>query len=55
MGGGIWFSLASFTFAAFSWTIAPGVDTALVLRTAVIDGTRADWRTALGIAIGCLI
>src|SRR5882724_11046122 len=46
-------SLASFIAAASLLTIAPGLDTALVLRTAAVGGPRRAALTALGIAIGC--
>jgi len=46
-------SLASFIAAASLLTIAPGLDTALVLRTAAIAGPRRAAFTSLGIAVGC--
>jgi len=46
-------SLASFIAAASLLTIAPGLDTALVLRTAAIGGPRQAALTSLGIAVGC--
>jgi threonine/homoserine/homoserine lactone efflux protein len=46
-------SLASFIAAAALLTIAPGLDTALVLRTAAIGGPRRAALTGLGIAAGC--
>jgi threonine/homoserine/homoserine lactone efflux protein len=46
-------SLASFIAAASLLTIAPGLDTALVLRTAAIGGPRRAALTSLGIAVGC--
>jgi threonine/homoserine/homoserine lactone efflux protein len=46
-------SLASFIAAASLLTIAPGLDTALVLRTTAIAGPRQAALTSLGIAVGC--
>jgi threonine/homoserine/homoserine lactone efflux protein len=46
-------SLASFIAAASLLTIAPGLDTALVLRTAARGGPRPAALTSLGIAVGC--
>jgi threonine/homoserine/homoserine lactone efflux protein len=46
-------SLASFIAAASLLTIAPGLDTALVLRTAATGGPRRAALTGLGIAAGC--
>ncbi|MES2442745.1 MAG: LysE family translocator [Pseudomonadota bacterium] len=36
-------------------TVTPGVDTALVLRTAAVSGPRPAGFAALGIALGCLV
>jgi threonine/homoserine/homoserine lactone efflux protein len=36
-------------------TIIPGLDTALVVRTAVAQGRRQGFAVALGINTGCLI
>jgi threonine/homoserine/homoserine lactone efflux protein len=47
-------SLVEFAFVAGLLTITPGLDTALVLRTAAIEGTGRAMLTALGIALGCL-
>ncbi|MCP1213300.1 LysE family translocator [Acetobacter okinawensis] len=47
--------LLAFTLAASVLTITPGVDTALVLRTATVDGQRPAILAASGIALGCLI
>jgi threonine/homoserine/homoserine lactone efflux protein len=49
----IYASLSSFIAAATLLTIAPGLDTALVLRTAAIGGPRRAALTGLGIAVGC--
>jgi len=47
-------SLVAFTLAAALMTVTPGLDTALVLRTAAVEGARRAWCAALGIALGCL-
>ena len=46
-------SLVSFIAAAGLLTIAPGLDTALALRTAAVGGPRRAALTGLGIAMGC--
>ena len=46
-------SLAAFIAAASLLTIAPGLDTALVLRTAATRGSRSAALAGLGIAAGC--
>lgn len=50
---GISTSLAAFIASATLLTIAPGLDTALVLRTAAGAGSRPAALTGLGIAAGC--
>jgi threonine/homoserine/homoserine lactone efflux protein len=46
-------SLTAFIVAASALTITPGLDTALVLRTAVIGNSRSAALAGLGIALGC--
>jgi threonine/homoserine/homoserine lactone efflux protein len=46
-------SLAAYIAAASLLTIAPGLDTALVLRTAATEGARRAAQAGLGIAVGC--
>jgi threonine/homoserine/homoserine lactone efflux protein len=48
-------ALLSFTLAAGLLTIAPGLDTALVLRTAAVEGRRQALRAGIGICFGCLL
>ncbi|MFJ0543618.1 LysE family transporter, partial [Bordetella bronchiseptica] len=47
-------ALLAFTVAATLLTITPGLDTALVLRTAAIDGPRRALLAGLGVCAGCL-
>ena len=47
-------SLVAFCAAAMLLTITPGLDTAMVLRSAVAGGARQAILTAIGIAAGCL-
>jgi len=47
--------LLAFISAAFLLTVTPGVDTAIVLRAATVDGRRQALMASLGIALGCLI
>ena len=47
-------ALAAFCIAAGLLTIAPGLDTALVLRTAATEGPRSAALAACGIVLGCL-
>src|SRR5215475_2738497 len=47
-------ALLSFTVAAGLLTITPGLDTALVLRTAAVEGRKSAMLAGLGICFGCL-
>ena len=47
-------ALLMFTLAAGLLTIVPGLDTALVLRTAALEGSRRAMFAGLGICCGCL-
>jgi threonine/homoserine/homoserine lactone efflux protein len=47
-------ALLSFTFAAGLLTITPGLDTALVLRTAAVEGRKQAMLAGIGICSGCL-
>ena len=47
-------SLLAFCLAATLLTITPGLDTAMVLRSAVAGGPRQAIATAIGIGLGCL-
>lgn len=48
-------NLLAFTLAATLLTLTPGLDTALVLRTATVEGKHQALRAALGINAGCLL
>lgn len=48
-------NLLAFTFAATLLTLTPGLDTALVLRTATVEGKQQAFRAAPGINAGCLL
>jgi threonine/homoserine/homoserine lactone efflux protein len=48
-------NLLAFTFAATLLTLTPGLDTALILRTATVEGKQQSLRAALGINAGCLL
>ncbi|WP_312938257.1 LysE family translocator [Stutzerimonas nitrititolerans] len=47
--------LLAFISAALLLTVTPGVDTAIVLRAATVDGRRQALMASLGIALGCLV
>ncbi|AWK86731.1 LysE family translocator [Azospirillum thermophilum] len=47
-------SLIAFTLAAGLVTLTPGLDTALVLRTAAVEGARRAALAGAGICAGCL-
>jgi len=47
-------ALLAFSVAAALLTITPGLDTALVLRTAAVEGPRRAALAALGVVAGCL-
>jgi threonine/homoserine/homoserine lactone efflux protein len=46
-------ALLAFALAAGLLTITPGLDTALVLRTAAVEGPRRAMQAAVGIVLGC--
>lgn len=48
-------ALLSFTVAAGLLTITPGLDTALVLRTAAVEGGKPALLAGVGICFGCLL
>jgi threonine/homoserine/homoserine lactone efflux protein len=48
-------ALLSFTLAAGLLTITPGLDTALVLRTAAVEGGKQAMLAGIGICSGCLV
>jgi threonine/homoserine/homoserine lactone efflux protein len=48
-------NLLAFTFAATLLTLTPGLDTALILRTATVEGKQQAFRAVLGINAGCLL
>ena len=48
-------SLMSFTFAITLLTLTPGLDTALVLRTATSEGSKKAFQAAMGVNAGCMV
>jgi threonine/homoserine/homoserine lactone efflux protein len=48
-------ALLAFTIAAGFLTIAPGLDTALILRTAAVEGPRRAMVAGFGVCCGCLL
>jgi len=48
-------ALSAYVVAAGLLTITPGLDTALILRTAAVEGPKRAMFAALGINVGCLI
>lgn len=48
-------NLIAFTLAATVLTLTPGLDTALILRTAAVETRQQAMRAALGINAGCLL
>jgi threonine/homoserine/homoserine lactone efflux protein len=48
-------ALLAFSVAAGLLTLTPGLDTALVLRTAAVEGPKRAGLAAIGIGAGCLI
>jgi threonine/homoserine/homoserine lactone efflux protein len=47
-------ALIAFSVAAGLLTLTPGLDVALVLRTAAAEGSRKAWLAAIGVCIGTL-
>lgn len=48
-------AVLAFTFAAGLLTLTPGLDTALVLRTAAVEGPRRGMMAAFGICMGVFV
>ena len=48
-------SLLAFSLAALLLTLTPGLDTALILRTACAEGGKKAFQAALGIDAGCFV
>lgn len=46
--------MVAYVLAATLLTITPGIDTALILRTSTVQGTRTAFTAAAGIGLGCL-
>jgi threonine/homoserine/homoserine lactone efflux protein len=47
-------ALVAFSIAAGLLTLTPGLDVALVLRTAAVEGPRKAWLAGLGVCLGTL-
>jgi threonine/homoserine/homoserine lactone efflux protein len=47
-------ALSAFVVAAGLFTLLPGLDTAMILRTAAVEGPRRASLAAVGIILGCL-
>lgn len=48
-------ALVAFTIAAGLLTLTPGLDTALVIRTAAAEGPKRAIGAAVGVGLGCLV
>lgn len=48
-------ALAAYVVAAGLLTLTPGLDTALILRTAAVEGPKRAALAAVGIIAGCLV
>jgi len=48
-------SLSAFVVAAGLFTLLPGLDTAMILRTAAVEGPKRAALAAIGINCGCLV
>jgi len=48
-------SLSAFVVAASLFTLLPGLDTAMILRTAAVEGPKRAALAAIGIICGCLV
>lgn len=55
MNGPMLQSLVSFAVAAGFLTVTPGIDTALILRTATVKKARQAFLVALGASTGCIL
>jgi len=47
-------ALSAYVIAAGLFTLLPGLDTAMILRTAAVEGPRRAGLAAVGIIVGCL-
>ncbi|MEV5744976.1 LysE family transporter [Microbispora rosea] len=48
-------AIASFAAIVALFTLTPGLDTALILRTSLLAGRRPAWAVVLGIQLGTLL